>query len=144
MRNFVRAHWAIAVLMAVAMTATILPSCASLPGSGASPEQQYYAAKTTFVALLAITTVWAQSTAGQDQPKTLVKIQAVAARVNSIVEQVDLALCLQPPEPEPALDCIPLTGSAAEKRFQFASRALLIAVSELQLLQPAETEREDE
>lgn len=141
MPKFIRSHWAIAVLMAVAMTATIVPGCASTPNSDATPEQAYYEAKAQWNTVLAAVVVYAGTPLGQSRPDILIQIQAVGYRVAGVFAEIDIAMCYHAPAtvfdpaPPPHPECVPLNEAAANRRFEFAARMLTIAISEIGLLQ---------
>jgi hypothetical protein len=137
MPNFVREHWAIAILMIAALGAN---ACATLPGSGPTPAQQYVEAKAEW--LMTEKVVWAMGPAGQARPDILIQMQAVAYRVSGVLNEIDIAMCYQSPAtvfdpaPPPHPQCVPLTGAVAERRFAFAARVITVAIAEIHLLSP--------
>ena len=139
MPNFVRSHWAIAILMIAALGAS---ACATVPGSGATPEQQYIEAKEQWITLMTGVVAWAMGPAGQARPDILIQMQAVAYRVSGVLNEIDIAMCYQSPEtvfdpaPPPHPACVPLAGAVAERRFAFAARVITVAISEIHLLAP--------
>ena len=139
MPNFVRAHWAIMVLMVVPL---MLQSCASMTEPSISPQAQYFEAKEQWITLMTGYVVWAQGPAGQANPGLLIQMQAVAYRVAGVLSEIDIAMCYQSPAtifdpaPPPHPACVPLEGAVAERRFQFAARVILVAISEIHALSP--------
>lgn len=139
MPNFMRSRWVMAIGLAVAV---ILPGCASTPNSDATPEQAYYEAKAQWTTVMTAVVVWAQTPIGQSRPDVLIQMSAVAYRVSGVIHEIDIAMCYQGPatvfDPAPpSLEaCVPLTGSTANRRFEFAARVILVAISEISLLQP--------
>ncbi len=138
MPNFVKPVW-IAAMLAVSML--IMPACASVPGSGATPEQQYYEVKAQWNTVMSAVIVWAGTPLGQSNVDVLLKIQAVTYRVAGVLAEIDLAMCFQgiptafdpaPPAPD---GCVALGGSVAKRRFEFAIRAITVAISEIENLQ---------
>ncbi len=138
MPNRVKQGWTVAVLM---IGMLIMQGCASLPGSGATPEQQYYEVKAQFNTVMAGVVVFAQSPIGQANPDVLLQIQAVVFRVSGVLAEIDLAMCYQglptafDPAPLAPAGCVALEGSVAKRRFEFATRAITVAISEIAALQ---------
>ena len=138
MPNRVKQGWTVAVLM---IGMLIMQGCASVPGSGATPEQQYYEVKAQFNTVMSGVVAYANTPVGQANPSVLIQIQAVTMRVAGVLAEIDLALCYQSaptqfdPAPPPSPDCVPLEGSVAKRRFEFATRTITVAIAEISALQ---------
>lgn len=128
-----------AALALMAVAAAIFPACATLT-SDATNEQRYFETKSQWNTVLAGAVVFAQSPAGQDRPEVIRKLHAVAIRVGGVLLDLDISMCyvgvptISDPAPPPADTCVPLSGDAASRRFNFVSRVLLVAIPEITAL----------
>lgn len=125
------------LLMAAALMAQF--GCATL-SADATNEQRYFEVKAQWNTALSGAVAFAHSPAGQDRPEAIRKIKAVAFRVQGVVLDLDISLCnvgpptATDPAPPPAATCVPLTGDAKARRFEFVSRVLLVAIPEITAL----------
>lgn len=127
----------LAILMAAALVTQM--GCATL-SADATNEQRYFEVKSQWNTALAGAVAFAQSPAGQDRPEAIRKIQAVAFRVQGVLTDLDISMCYigvpteTDPAPLPADSCVPLSGDAKARRFDFVSRVLLVAIPEITAL----------
>lgn len=137
MPNFIDRKWAMLALVAI-----MAIGCASVTGPSVTPQQEYFDAKEQWITLMTGAVTWAMSPAGQTRPDVLIQMQAVAYRVSGVLNEIDIAMCYQSPAtifdpaPPPHPACVPLSGAVAERRFAFAARVILVAISEIHLLAP--------
>ncbi len=128
----------IAVLAMVAALA--LQGCAVFVAE--TPAQKYYEAKGLYNTAYSAALIWAQSPPGQRHPEVILRIIAVDARAEGVVTDIDIAMCfygvptLTDPAPPPSPTCIPLVGTEAESKFQFAGQLLLGAAAEIRRQHP--------